>query len=77
MSVWLTAEQVAERLGVSRKTAMALMHEMPQTVLSGNQRKRIRVSEAQLEAWLMTRSTGKPVQSVCTGNRKKLARREA
>lgn len=76
MSVWLTADQVAERLGVSRRTAIAMMHEMPHTVLSGTQRKTIRVSEAQLESWLMKRSTGKPVQTVCTGSKRKLARRE-
>ena len=77
MSAWLNASQVADRLGVSRRTALALMNEMPHAVISGNERKRIRVSENQLEAWLLKRSTGRPVQSICTGSKKKLTRREA
>lgn len=77
MNTWLNADQVAARLGISRKSALALMSRMPHAVISGTERKRIRVSEAQLDAWLMKRSTGKPVSNICTGSRKKLARREA
>ncbi len=73
--IWLNADQVAERLGVSRKTAMSLMSQMPHAVISGIQRKRIRVSETQLDAWMMKRSTGKPVTPVSTGSKRKLQRR--
>ena len=29
MSVWLNADQVAERIGVSKRTALTLMYQMP------------------------------------------------
>ena len=73
MSAWLNADQVANRLGIARRTALILMQRMPHAVISGKERKRIRVSESQLEAWLMKNSTGKPVK---TGNKKRLTRRE-
>ena len=69
MSAWLNADQVADRLGVARRTALILMQRMPHTVISGKERKRIRVSENQLEAWLIKNSTGKQVK---TGNKKRL-----
>ena len=76
MSRWLTPEEVASRLSVSRKTAVAMMYGMPHTVICGNERKRIRISEETLEAWLVKRSTGTPVvNSRSIGTTKKLQRR--
>jgi hypothetical protein len=76
VSRWLTPEQVASILCVSRKTAVAMMYGMPHTVISGKERKRIRVSEDTLEAWMMRRSVGTPVvSSKETGTKRKLQRR--
>ena len=76
MSRWLTPEQVASILCVSRKTAVAMMYGMPHTVISGKERKRIRVSEETLEAWMLKRSTGTPViSSKNVGTTRKLQRR--
>ena len=76
MSRWLTPENVAEALGVSRKTALSMMHSMPHTVICGTSRKRIRVSEQTLEAWMLKRSVGTPVvSSKNSGSKRKLQRR--
>ena len=76
MTVWLTAEQVAARLSVSKRTALSLMHQMPHSVIGGNVRKRIRVSESTFDAWMVKKSNKPPVMDpVQTGNRRKLARR--
>jgi hypothetical protein len=76
MSVWLSPTEVAERLGVSRKTAVSMMYQMPHSVICGSERKRIRVSEDTLEAWLLKRTVGNPVvNSKSTGTKKKLQRR--
>ena len=40
--IWLDAGQVAERLNVSRKTAMSLMNQMEHSTIGGSVRKRIR-----------------------------------
>lgn len=77
MSTWLNADQVADRLSVTRRTALALMEQMPHAVISGTERRRIRVSEAALEAWLIKRSTGNQPVSVSAGSKKRLKRREA
>jgi hypothetical protein len=54
------------------------MQQMPHIVISGKERKRIRVSESQFASWLARKSTGKPVQEIGTaGSKRKLARREA
>lgn len=76
MIVWLNADQVADRLGIHRKTAMALMMQMNPVAISGNVRKRYRVSEESLDRWMVKHSIGKPpVSSIATGTRKKLQRR--
>lgn len=76
MSTWLNPDQVAERLGVKRRTAMAMMMQMPHSIISGKHRQRVRVSEEQLEAWLLKRSTGKPIQTKSVGSNRRLTRRE-
>ena len=58
MTVWLGPDQVAERLGVKRKTALSLMRQMRYTVVSGVERQRIRVTEAALEDWMEERTNG-------------------
>ena len=75
MIVWLNPEQVAERLSVSRRTAMALMYQMPHSVIGGTVKKRIRVAEEALDAWMLKRSNGIPNIQISTGSRKKLTRR--
>jgi len=76
MTVWLGPDQVAERLGVKRRTAMAMMSQMPHSVISGTERKRIRVSEDTLEAWMAKRSSNiTPISIKTVGSKKKLARR--
>lgn len=77
MSVWLNADGVAERIGVSRRTALSLMYQMPHVVVTGTVKKRIRVSENTLEAWMLKHSTGK-MDMTCpsTGSKRKLKRRE-
>ena len=74
--IWLTADQVAERLSISRRTALSLMYQMPHSVIGGTVRKRIRVSESNLDAWMTKRSNRLPVADpVKTGSKKKLTRR--
>jgi len=77
MTVWLNADQIAERIGVHRKTAIAMMLEMNPVAISGNTRKRYRVSEESLEQWMLKHSVGgkTPVSRTGTGNSKKLKRR--
>lgn len=76
MIVWLNADDVAERLGVSRRTAMTLMYQMPHSVIGGTVRKRIRVSEGSLDAWMVKKSNKLPVtDAVQTGSKRKLKRR--
>lgn len=75
--VWLDADAVAARLGVCRKTAVAMMYQMEHSVISGTVRKRIRVSEDALDAWMMRGQTGrpKPISSGIAGTKKRLPRR--
>lgn len=75
MTQWLTADQVADRLGVTRRTALNLMNQMKYSVIGGTVRKRIRVSEADLEAWMVKRSNGSTVKAVQTGCNRRLERR--
>ena len=76
MIIWLDADQVAERLSVSRRTALTLMYQMPHSVIGGTIRKRIRVSEGSLDAWMTKRSNKLPVSdAVQTGSKRKLKRR--
>ena len=75
MTVWLDAEQVANRLNISRRTALTLMYQMPHSVIGGTVRKRIRVSEANLDSWMVKRSNKLPISDTGTGSKKKLKRR--
>ena len=74
--IWLNADQVADRLSISRRTALTIMQQMPHSVIGGTVRKRIRVSEDSLEAWMIKKSNRLPGSyKVCTGSKKRLARR--
>ena len=74
--IWLDADQVSERLRISRKTALALMYQMPHSVIGGTVRKRIRVSEDSLNAWMLNKSNKLPAFSIpSTGSKRKLQRR--
>ena len=76
MIVWLSAEQVAERLSISKRSALAIMYQMPHTIIGGTTRKRIRVTEGSFEAWMAKKSNRLPViNEITTGSRKKLKRR--
>ena len=78
MTVWLNADQIADRLKIHRKTAMALMLEMNPVAISGTVRKRYRVSETSFEEWMVKHSIGckAKVNRTGTGTTKKLQRRE-
>ena len=75
MIVLLDADQVAERIGVARRTAMVMMLDMHPVTISGKTRKRIRVTEESLEKWMVARSDGKASGRVATGSKKRLERR--
>ena len=76
MTRYLNPDEVADRLGVARRTAMALMMEMNPIAICGKQRKRYRVTEENLERWMARRMIGKPsTGTISCGSRKKLARR--
>lgn len=73
---YLDPQDVAERLGVARRTAMALMLEMNPIAISGKTRMRYRVTEENLDRWMTKRMIGKPsTGSINIGSRKKLERR--
>lgn len=76
MTVYLNPDQVAERIGVGRRTAMALMMEMNPIAICGKERKRYRVTEDSLERWMAKRMIGQPkVGNIKTGSKKRLERR--
>lgn len=75
MTIWLDADGVAERLNVSRRTALTIMRQMPHSVIGGTVRQRIRVSECSLDAWMVKQSKKPPVAIVQTGSKRKLRRR--
>ena len=53
-----------------------MMSQMPHSVISGTERKRVRVSEDTLEAWMAKRSSNiTPISIKTVGSKKKLARR--
>ena len=74
---WLNKQQLAEKLGVHVKTAEKMMMEMNPVPISGKVRKRYRVSEENVEKWMLkhTMGTSAPVSRTGTGSTKKLARR--
>lgn len=75
--VWLSPTQVSERIGVARRTAMTMMLEMNPVYISGTVRKRIRVSDENLDKWMVAHAVGKksPVSTIGTGTARKLPRR--
>ena len=75
MTVYLDPNQVAERLGVARRTAMSLMMEMNPIAISGTVRKRYRVTEENLDRWMAKRSVRPVMGSINKGSRQKLERR--
>ena len=76
MTKYLDPQEVADRLGVARRTAMTLMLEMNPIAICGTVRKRYRVTEENLERWMARRMMGRPsTGSISTGSRKKLERR--
>ena len=77
MTVWLNADQVAEIIGVHRKTAMTMMMEMNPVAISGTVKRRYRVSEESLERWMLKHAVGgkPPAGRTGTGTEKKLQRR--
>lgn len=75
MTRYLDKNDVAERLGVKPKTAASMMMEMNPIAISGTVRKRYRVTEENLERWVMKRMTGRQTTSSRTGSQKKLERR--
>jgi hypothetical protein len=73
---YLDPQEVADRLGVARRTAMSLMLEMNPIPISGKTRMRYRVTEENLDRWMAKRMIGKPnAGTICTGSKKKLERR--
>ena len=71
---YLDPQDVADRLGVARRTAMALMMEMNPIPISGKTRMRYRVTEESLDRWMAKRTIGKPT-STGKGSNKRLERR--
>lgn len=71
---YLDAQQVADRLGVSRRTAMSMMLEMNPIAISGKTRIRYRVTEENLDRWMAKRTIGKQ-KTVSFSTGKRLARR--
>ena len=71
---YLDAQQVADRLGVSRRTAMSMMLEMNPIAISGKTRIRYRVTEENLDRWMAKRMIGKQ-KTVSFSTGKRLVRR--
>lgn len=72
---YLDPQQVAERLGVARRTAMSLMMEMNPIAITGKTRMRYRVTEESLDRWMAKKTIGKPTVTISTGSRKRLERK--
>lgn len=76
MTRYLDPQQVADRIGVARRTAMALMMQMNPIAVCGKTRKRYRVTEENLELWMAKHSLGRTkTGGICTGSKRKLTRR--
>ena len=76
MTVYLDQHQVAERIGVKPRTALALMMEMNPIPICGKTRKRYRVTEENLDRWMAKRMIGTArTGGISTGSKKKLERR--
>ena len=76
MTVWLNKQQIADRLGIHVKTAEKILMEMHPVAISGKVRRKYRVSEENLERWMLKHTIGgyAPVSRI-GGSTKKLARR--
>lgn len=73
---YLDKNEVAKRIGVKPRTAATLMMEMNPIPISGTVRIRYRVTEANLEAWMMRRMIGKPQAGIISkGTDRKMRRR--
>ena len=73
---YLDPQEVADRLGVARRTAMSLMMEMNPIPVCGKTRMRYRVTEENLDRWMAKKMLGKPkTGTICTGSKKRLERR--
>ena len=76
MTVYLDQNQVAERIGVKPRTALALMMEMNPIPICGKVKKRYRVTEENLDRWMAKRMIGRPkTGTINTGSKKRLERR--
>ena len=74
-TVYLTADDVANRLHVSKKTAKALMMEMNPVAITGTVRKRYRVTEESLEAWIAKKQKIKGLRYFNQGSKRRLERK--
>ena len=77
MTVWLNKKQLAERLGIHPKTAEKIMMEMHPVAIGGKVRKTWRVSEENLERWMLKHTVGTPapVGTLGCGTARRLKRR--
>ena len=75
MTRYLDPQEVADRLGVARRTAMELMMQMNPIAISGTVRRRYRVSEENLDRWMVRRQIWKTSGDIGHGSSKKLTRR--
>lgn len=75
MTRYLDPQQVADRIGVTRRTAMSLMLEMNPTPISGKIRMRYRVSEENLDRWMAKRTIGRTKATIGCGGKRRLERR--
>ena len=76
MGELLDKTAVAHRLKVSEKTAASLMMEMNPVVISGTFRKRYRVTEESLEAWIARKQKLKGLRYINHGSQRKIERRK-
>jgi hypothetical protein len=73
---YLEPQEVADRLGVTRRTAMSLMMEMNPIPVCGKVRMRYRVTEQSLDQWMAKRMIGRPKTGTNgMGSKRKLERR--
>ena len=76
MSELLDKKAVAHRLNVSEKTAASLMQEMNPVAICGTIRKRYRVTEANLGAWIAKKQKLKGLRYVNHGIQRRIERRK-
>lgn len=76
MSELLDKKAVAHRLNVSEKTAAALMKEMDAIPITGTIRKRYRVTEENLEAWIAKKQKLKGLRYINHGSQRRIEMRK-